>query len=151
MKKELGIAIFIGVLFGFGLSAFFWMRDKGKPTVNNLISKNETTPTEIAQVSPALNDKTSDDNEISLDISSPDNEIISQNENLTIKGKTLPKATVVIIWEEGADIIVADKSGLFETEIDLIGGENNINISAYDDQGNKAAQTLTVTYSTAKF
>ncbi len=151
MKKELGIAIFIGVFLGFGLSAFFWIKNKSKPTVNNLTSQNQTTPTEAAQTSPTSSSETSEDKEISLEISSPANEIISETENLTIKGKTLPNATVVIIWEEGADILVADKSGLFETEIELIGGENKINISAYDDQGNKTAQTLTVTYSTAKF
>lgn len=146
MKKELGIAIFIGVVLGFGLSAFFWAKDKGKIS---LFSRPTPTPEKESQPTAVPTEKAED--KISLTVIQPENEVVSSQEDIIIKGETLPNATVVIIWEEGEDILVADKSGKFETEITLVGGENMINISAYDNQGNKAAQTLTVTYSTAKF
>ncbi len=149
MKKELGIAIFIGILLGFGLSAFFWARNKDNMPLN--LAGSQPTPTEAENQPTAVPTSTDASEEITLTVTQPENEIISDTEDLTIKGETQPNATVVVIWEEGEDILVADKDGKFETEIELVGGENEINISAYDNQGNKSAQTLTVTYSTAKF
>ena len=149
MKKELGIAIFIGILLGFGLSALFWARNKDSMPLD--LAGGQSTPTETENQPTAVLTSTDADEEISLAVTEPEDEIISDTENLNIKGETQPNATVVIIWEEGEDILVADKDGRFKTEIALVGGENEINISAYDNQGNKSAQTLTVTYSTAKF
>ena len=149
MNKELGIAIFIGILLGFGLSAIIWVRNQGNINLNLVSSQTSPTPTAANELTPTSTRPSEE--EISLQIIEPENEIISSQETLTVKGETIPNATVVIIWEEGEDILVADKNGQFETEIGLIGGENVINISAYDNQGNQSAQTLTVTYSTAKF
>ncbi len=148
MKKELGITIFIGILIGFGLSAFFWLRNN-KGTVSDLAnSQPSPAPTKAEQ---AVNEPNESEKDISLNIIQPENEIISSQENIILNGKTQVNATVIVIWEEGQEILVADENGEFQTEINLIGGENIINISAYDNQGNKATQTLTVTYSTAKF
>ncbi len=147
MKKELGVAIFIGILLGFGISAFLWTKNKGQ---KKLALNNQTSPT-LAQTTPTAIPTKTTEKEVFLNIIQPDNEIVASNENLIIKGETIPNATIVVIWEEGEEISVADKNGEFETNIELIGGENIINISSYDNQGNKATQTLTVTYSTAKF
>jgi len=148
MKKELTIAIFIGILLGFGLSAFFWARNNKKVP---LLSSRNPKPTETENIPSPVPTKTVEEESVTLTINQPENEIVTSEENLEIQGTTLPNATVIIIWEEAEDILVADKSGQFKTEIELIGGENTINISAYDNQGNQSAQTLTVTYSTAKF
>jgi hypothetical protein len=148
MKKELTIAIFIGILLGFGLSAFFWARNNKKVP---LLSSRNPKPTETENIPSPVPTKTVEEESVALTISQPENEIVTSEENLEIQGTTIPNATVVIIWEEAEDILVANKSGQFKTEIELIGGENTINISAYDNQGNQSAQTLTVTYSTAKF
>ena len=148
MKKELIIAIFIGILLGFGLSAFFWARNNKEIP---LLSSRNPKPTETENLPSPVPTKPVKEESVTLTINQPENEIVTSVESLEIEGTTLPNATVIIIWEEGEDILVADKSGQFESVIELIGGENTINISAYDNQGNQSAQTLTVTYSTAKF
>ncbi len=150
MKKELGIAIFIGILLGFGLSAFFWAKNI-QPGVFDLASNEtveEITEEIEIEVTPAEENIEED---IFLNIFQPENEIVSDSQNLKISGETFANAVIVIFWDNGADILVADKEGKFENQIELTAGENTINVSAYDDQGNKSAQTLTVTYSTAKF
>lgn len=150
MKKELVIAIIIGLVIGFGLAAIFWTRTQTSSINLNFLSgqnkqANNTTPT----TSPEPTQKKQ--KEVPLKITNPDNEIVHPKENLTISGNTSSHATVVIIWEEGEDILVADENGDFETEVTLVGGENRIEVSAYADDGTKTSQTLTITYSTADF
>lgn len=150
MKKELVIAIFIGLVIGFGIAAVFWSRTQtGSLNLSLLTEQSRESQVEVPTPTPESTDKKIED--IPLNITQPDNEIIHPQENLTVTGKTLANTTVVIIWEEGEDILVADEEGEFKTEITLVGGENRIDISAYTDDGTKTSQTLTVTYSTAEF
>lgn len=156
MKKELGIAIFIGVLLGFGLSALVWTIDTEKKPLDQIANKSSLATqneneNEIIPVDDQKIDPIEAENKIFLNITHPENEIISSRPNLIVSGETIANATVVIIWEKEQDILVADREGNFETEINLIGGENKIKVTAYDNQGNSSAQTLTITYSTAKF
>jgi len=146
VKKELGIAILIGVILGFTITGLLWAQRRGRITP----SSTETAPEEETSEKEPTATPTPTVKLIPLEIEEPENETISQTEKLTIRGKSLANAIIVIIWEEGEDMLVADDEGRFETEISLIGGENIIDISAYDDEGNSASKTLTVTYSTAK-
>lgn len=151
MKKELLLAIIIGVSLGFSLTAFFWARKEGKLPFSLPPRVAQTTPApKEASPSPQLA-TTPTQKALFLEIEQPENEIVVDDELLTIKGKTIAYGTVIIIWEEGEDILVADENGQFSTEINLVGGENEIEISAYDDEGNQVSQVLTITYSTAKF
>jgi len=151
MKKELLLAIIIGIVLGFSITGFFWAKKEGKlsffsstksPSVEQ--NKKEATPTPT----PTIGQKKET---LFLEISEPENEAVVNQEELTIKGKTIANGTVIIIWEEGEDILVADENGEFSSEITLVGGENEIEISAYDNEGNQATKVLTITYSTAKF
>jgi len=146
MKKELIIAILIGVILGFTITGLFWIKKRGKI---NLPLAEESVQEEVPEEKPTST-PTPIEKTVSLEIEEPENEIISQTEKLTIKGKSIPSATIVVVWEEGEDILVANEDGKFETEITLIGGENIIDISAYDDEGNSTSKTITATYSTAK-
>jgi len=144
MKKELTLAILVGLVLGFTITGLIWTKKRGKST--STPSQKNVTPTVTQTVK-----KTEKANQIFLNIKEPKNESIISQEKLTIKGNTLVNATVVLVWEEGENILVADKDGNFQTEITLVGGENEIEISAYDEDGNQANEILTITYSTAKF
>lgn len=151
MKKELFLAIIIGVVLGFSITGFFWLKKEGR--LNSLLSR-KTPQTEKSEEEPSPTPTlTTQENkkELFLEIAEPENEAVVNQEELTIKGKTVADGTVIIIWEEGEDILVANESGEFSTEITLAGGENEIEISAYDDEGNQVTKVLTITYSTAKF
>lgn len=137
------MAILIGAILGFTITGLFWAKKKGKFNFQS----QDKTPTEETEPTPIPSPQES---AVFLKITEPENEIISKEEDISLKGETVSEAIVVIIWEEGEDILVADEEGIFETEITLIGGENEIEISVYDDQGNNASQILTITYSTAQ-
>ncbi|MFH1561065.1 MAG: hypothetical protein ABID04_00600 [Patescibacteria group bacterium] len=144
MKKELLLAIVLGACLGFGITGFVWLKKTGRLNFKNNSDQQET------QVSPSPIPNDNQDSKISLEINQPENESILDQEEVTLKGKTLPLATVVVVWEEGEDILIADKEGLFETEITLVAAGNEIEITSYDEQGQEASQILTLTYSTAE-
>lgn len=152
MKKELILAIGIGILIGFSGTGLFWAQRQGKLKLDFLNNKQEAGQKESSPT-PEEKEPQTETNEntiMTLEIIKPENEIISQSKEITVNGQTTPNAAVAFIWEDGEDIVIADEDGKFEMEIDLIGGENVIEISAYDDSGNVASKNLTITYSTAK-
>jgi len=144
MKKEILIAIIIGFVLGLVITFGIWTANKSLKegvTQNQQeeVAKNETitTPTQAEEKLP-------------LTIISPENNALLNQEKLEIVGKTSPKAVVAISYEEGEKIIEADEKGDFKGEITLIGGGNEITISAFDNQGNEASKTLNLVFSTAE-
>lgn len=141
MRKEVIIVILIGILIG-AIVAF------GIYTARTAISKQETqveqtpeTPTTPTQASQSAH---------TLTIIDPKNESVSDQEEITITGQTSPDAVIAIIGAENEYLLTADGQGNFSTKITLIGGANEIAISAFDEQGTKVEEILTVVYSTAQ-
>lgn len=140
MRKEVLIAIIIG--FGLGLVITF-----GIWTANKAIKENvpEATPSEEeATVSP------SPLSAMELIIISPENNTISEKETIEIAGQTVTRAIITITYPEGEKLLEADEEGDFSTEISLIGGDNQIKISAFNENGDETTKTLMVVYSTAE-
>lgn len=141
MRKEVLIAIIIG--FGLGLVITF-----GIWTANRALKGAPSTPApskEEEAITP-----TSAPQEFSLIITSPEDESISTQEKIEVAGKTTPDITVVILYQEGEKIIQADSQGSFSSEITLVGGANQIEITAYDQDGNEVSKIINVVYSTAE-
>jgi hypothetical protein len=156
IKKEVLLSIIIGIILGFGIMGFTWVnRNGGFANLSQKIvsssNQEEAARNENEKVVSPTPTTIVENNEVDLLITEPENEIVVSQEKLSIKGKTQSLATVVIIWEEGEDILVADKDGLFETQITLLGGPNEIEVTAYGKNDNEVKKILTVTYSTAKF
>ncbi len=140
MRKEVLIDIIIG--FGLGLVITF-----GIWTANKALKESapeNTAPVEETKVTPTPSSS------LELVIVSPENNIISEKEIVEISGQTSSKAIIAITYPEGEKLLEADEDGNFSTEISLIGGDNLIKISAFNDQGDEATKTLTVVYSTAE-
>ncbi len=138
MRKEVIIAIIIG--FGLVLDITF-----GIWTANRALQETPTeepAPTPVVEVSPTP--------AFSLTINEPENNSISSEEKIILSGSNAAGAIIVILYEEGEKILEVDEEGNFETEITLVGGANEIKVSAYDSEGNETSQTLTVVYSTAE-
>jgi len=153
MKRELFLAILFGAILGFAVTGTVWLKKEGKLSLFKTSSEKQTETAEenvnegTPSPAPAEEKETG---KVFLEVSSPEQDSISDKEKITISGKTLENAIVVVVWEEGEDILVADGEGAFETEIVLVSGENQIDVTAYDDDGSSTAKTITVTYSTAK-
>lgn len=141
MRKEVLIAIVIGFALGLVITFGIWTANRAlkKPVSQEPepVAQQETTPTPLTQ-------------EFSLVIDSPENNSISTEEKIQVSGQTAGSAVVVILYPEGEKILEANQEGKFSTEIELAGGQNEIIVSAYDQEGNEIKQTLTVVYSTAE-
>lgn len=144
MKKEVFLAIIIGFALGLVITYGVWTANKTlKETAPK---KEEVLPKEEVQLSPSPSPAAP----LSLILNSPEDNFLSNNEKLTVSGKTAPGATVAVVYQEGEKVIEADEEGNFQTEITLVGGANEITVSAYDENGNETSKTLTVVYSTAE-
>jgi hypothetical protein len=139
MRKEVIIAILIG--FGLGLVITF-----GIWTANRALQ--EAPGEETSTTAPV--EETTPTSAFSLTINQPEDNSISAEEEITLSGSTRPGGVVVVLYEEGEKILEANEEGEFETEITLVGGSNEIKVSAYDNEGNEVGQTLTIVYSTAE-
>lgn len=137
MKKELVWAIITGFGLGLVITYGVWSAKKAiKPKLKE-IKQTEINTTPIVP-------------SISLEIEKPKDESIINEEKTVLAGKTNPRAILAIFTEEDELIIEADEKGRFETEIELVGGANEITIITFDDEGNEASQSMTIVYTTAE-
>ncbi|MCD6225816.1 hypothetical protein J7J95_01910 [bacterium] len=147
MKKEIFLAILIGIVFG--LIVMFGWEVKKKHLPSSFPSPTPTIAPSLS-VTPSSQESTQEKT-LFLSLDSPEDESISSQEKITLKGKTIPLATIIVISEEEENILVANENGEFESTISLSPGPNEIEVSAYDEEGKVVKKTITVTYSTAKF
>ena len=142
MRKEVILAIIGGVALGLLVIGGLWWTNKTTTGENPIVPSPTPLITQAPTLTPALS--------LPLEIINPENESIIEEEEITLEGKTIPGSVVVVIYPEGENIVEADEEGNFETEITLVGGANEIKITAYDEEGNQAEKNLTLIYSTAK-
>jgi len=142
MRKEVILAIIGGVALGLLVIGGLWWTNKTTTEESPIVPSPTPLITQAPTLTPALS--------LPLEIINPENESIIEEEEITLEGKTIPGSVVVVIYPEGENIVEADEEGNFETEITLVGGANEIKITAYDEEGNQAEKNLTLIYSTAK-
>lgn len=137
MRKEVLVAIFIGIVLGtvvaFGIwRANFYLSPKQ-------VNKTEQIPTpEVQQVAISSG----------LVITQPEENSVISTESVVVKGSTNPNSTIVITSNSDGTIVDAGSDGSFEQEINLEGGPNQIDITSYDKDGNEDNKTITLVYST---
>jgi len=141
MKKEILIAILIGFILGLIITFGIWTANK---SLKNTQEEQPSTEGGISVSEPEKKET------LALEIIEPKNNSISDEEEITIKGNADPSTVITIIYQECEEIIEADEEGNFEAEITLVGGANEIQISAFDEEGNEASKILNIIYSTAE-
>ena len=137
MRKEVIFAIILGLILG---GIIIYGINLANDSVNHVDDNNSliTSPTTTPTPSPTLK------------ITSPQNHQVFFEDTATIVGKTKPSAYISLISEENEIIIQADEQGNFSQEIDLIGGDNQISISAANDEGYQEETVFNLVYTTAK-
>lgn len=138
MQKEVFLAIFIGFLIGLLITFGIWQANKAIKS-----TAGPTPPVSVVEVSPEVAKPT-------LSLLTPADEFLSKEAKVTIKGSYVPNSQIVMISEKGEKILESDKDGVFETEISLVLGENQIEVYGFTKEGDEAKQTLTIVYSTAE-
>jgi len=121
MKKETIIAIGLGVLLGVFTSFFFLSSERKQKPPTKIIpfyspvpSKKTTTPIVIQN----------------LEIDSPQNNALFEEDKIIIKGHA-PKKSLIIIQSPIKELVFENKEEKFEKEFPLAYGANQINIYAY--------------------
>ncbi|MDD5073755.1 MAG: hypothetical protein PHU92_01045 [Candidatus Shapirobacteria bacterium] len=151
MRKEITLAIVFGFILGLLIVGGIWWTNKNS---SGIVSESEDVVQQEAASqennSPQTTDRPDTDSAVFVDIDSPDEGAIIDQDEVKLTGRTSPEAIVVLIYPEGETIVAADDQGNFEATALLVGGANEIEIAAYDQQGNQANALLTVVYSTAK-
>lgn len=144
MKKEKVVLSFVAVLLGLLVSGgvfYFYQSTKvirvDKPTTISA----KATPTPSSKQSSA----------IFLSIDSPKDEIVVDKKILTVAGKTVKDATVVISTGIDDEVVPTAANGDFTTTVNLEDGENPIEITAIANTGEETKIIKTVTFSTENF
>jgi len=134
MRKEILFAILAGAIFGLIIAFGVWRANLAlKPA--KAPSVTQDTPEEKAE-------------EFGLTIAKPQNSQVITNAPVTVTGITSAGSWVAISAEEKDYLLPADESGSFEQEVDLIGGVNEIIVTAYDTKGTWVSERLLLVFST---
>ncbi len=133
MKKELLLAIVIGLTFGLIITYGIYRA-----------RMSFTQPPRGSQTSPTPTASPETENSANLRIVSPMDESIQSDKAVTVAGTTIPGSHVVIFINETENITSADASGNFSIQGTLEAGSNIISIQALDENGNLTVQERTV-------
>jgi len=120
MKKETGIAVFLGIIAGISIALFVILGARGQQKTNGTVMQSDITPTVSVvtdQVSP-------------LTISSPSEDVIVESSTVRVKGSA-QKDALVVIQSPGDEVIFKNKDTHFSEEITLVPGENIIKVTTY--------------------
>lgn len=126
MRKELLVAIVIGLFFGIIIGFGIW---RANNAISNDQISTEATPTEqIMQESDSGSANQQEENKpnTGLVISTPSDYDVITTPTTTIKGLASPNSKVVVSAESKDYITTTGANGDFEVSIDLINGLNQI-------------------------
>lgn len=143
MRKELLIAVVIGLFFGIIIGFGIW---RANNAINNDQISTEATPTDVQntlventeQADPSIKDD-------GLIISSPLDYDVVTSSSVIIKGLSNPKSKVIISAENKDYLVETTDKGDFEVAVDLVDGLNQIFIT--EANFNQEPKTLKIVYS----
>lgn len=137
LRKEMAIAIVLGLLFGAGV-AFGLRKLPGR------VAKNDASPStqqpEIVASPTLLLDKA-----ISLEVLLPEHQALVYDSELAVSGKTTPSAIVAVTTSAGESVVTAGEDGTFSATVPLGDGANEVFIASMHG-GNTATKSLIVNF-----
>ncbi|HET9947005.1 MAG TPA: hypothetical protein VFQ63_02985 [Patescibacteria group bacterium] len=140
MKTEKILLSFVAVVVGLivaGVGFYFYQSTKVLPP-GKLASVKVNPPT------PTLPP-------VYLSIDSPQDESVTSNKTVTVSGKTVPDATIVVSTDTADQVITPSTTGTFSTTVTIGSGENEIHILSIGANGLETQKTITVSYTTDNF
>jgi len=131
MRKEVLFAILAGLTLGLIIAFGVWRANVAlSPKTPD---QSEATPTPKP--------------EFAITLASPSDLDVFTENPVTLSGITKANAFVAVSAEEEDYLVQADTKGSFEIDIELIGGVNQIVMTAFDDKGSEVTQKLLLVYS----
>lgn len=134
MRKEIIFAILAGVTFGLIIAFGVWR-------ANIALRPDGASTTAPEDTSPAA------DENYGITIAKPQDYQVMTTSPVVFTGISKPNIWIVISAEEEDYVAKTDGSGEFEIEVDIVGGVNEIIITAFDASGAEVQEKLTLVYS----
>lgn len=146
-RKEITIAVIVGILTGIIFSyLLFRLSQKGsidKSFKEGKVIKEEKRPTTVTKPKATIKEKAVI-NQLTID--SPADETFLKKPKVTLTGKAPKESLVFIMTEANPFFVDLKEKENFSTEVDLIEGDNNINIKAILKDGREQDLNLTLIY-----
>lgn len=144
MSKEKVVLSFIAVLAGLlvaGIAFYFYQSTKVIPQnkIKNISVSQEPTPTITIK------------SNLFLEIDKPKDETVIDKKIITVSGKTLSDAVIIISTNSTDEVVTPAGNGDFSTTINITDGQNQIEITAIAPNGEEQTAIRTITYSTETF
>lgn len=141
MKKEVIIAIFIGVVIGliitFGLKRAEQSLNAGLESPQ---AQSQTNNLEVAETP-----------DHTLYVASPQPNSIVESDKITISGSTTPYSLLAVISDHDQNTTMADTQGNFSVSLSVLKGANLISVKSYDNLGKLANLTFPIVYTDIDF
>ena len=138
--KERVVIIFIAVTLGLlATTVGFFLYESAKPSkpVSEKLTQKATHP--------APNDG------ITLTISSPQNESLTSNRTIQVKGKTYPQNTIIISTNQEDTVVSPTSEGDFTASLSIDTGVNKLIIEAVAPNGESKKEVRVISFSTGDF
>ena len=133
MRKEVFFAIGAGAILGLIVAFGIWRANAVfSPDTQNK-TENEQSPTPRT--------------DFSITLSTPQELDVLTETPFSLSGITKPSVFLAISGDTGDYLLKTDNSGAFEENIEAGGGINNLNLTAFDQDGRQASLTLLILYS----
>ncbi len=141
MRKEIFLAIIVGIIVGLGITfGIYTLRQRFLPnkTVQEIANSRGQNPTPT----PGVEQK-------NLTVSQPENNFLTDQPEVKIVGRTLPNSYITVFTTEDEFITNADQDGDFAQDITLGLGGNRVTIVSVLPDGQQEEIVLSLVYSTA--
>lgn len=139
--KERIVVVFIAIAIGLVATTLVFF----------LYQQTKTLPREVASTNQGAKPTETPKKSNLLVVESPKNESISAKRSIIVKGKTDPKATIVVSTNQADDVVKPTADGKFSVTIAIDAGANKIVTRAIMPDGQEANDTRVITYSTEEF
>lgn len=87
---------------------------------------------------------------LTLELDSPDDDLLVFDSDLRLSGKTLPNLRVLITSGAKNQIVQSETDGNFTSDFELGNGVNEITVTVFDESGEERSLQRTIYYSKEK-
>lgn len=138
MRKEILLAIFVGITLGLMITFGIYQNSENSKTGQNS-DTDQLINNPISTESATIQDP-------QLVINSPEEELLVNEEELIVSGSGNPDSFVIILVNDVETISNTDESGNFSVKVKLNPGGNLIEINSIDEDGKQISKQRTVIY-----
>lgn len=138
MRKEILLAVFVGITLGLMITFGIYQNSENAQTGQNTITDQ--------LINNPISTKSADIQDPQLVINSPEEDLLTDQEEIIVSGSAAPSSFVVVLVNDVESISNTDESGNFSLKVKLEAGGNLIEINSIDEDGKQISKQRTVIY-----